>query len=139
MRARWCDVDATLMLRWSYCDATLRSRWGYCWYVDVTLIMPRCYVDVMLIICWCYVLIRWCYIDDGVGFGFGYRGVLPGSCLWYTSILFNIMSEIDDGLQVKNMLRCRWLWYIVFCSTSCKKLVMDFKLYILYAAYGYNI
>ena len=61
----------------------------------------------MLIIRWCYVLIRWCYVDDGVGFGWGgvgwvcsgYRGVLPGSCFWYTSILFNIMSEIDDGLQ----------------------------------------
>ena len=55
------------------------------------------------------------------------------------SILFNIMSEIDDGLQVIYMLRCRWLLYIVFCSTSRKKLILDFKLYICYAADGSNI
>ena len=52
---------------------------------------------------------------------------------------FNIMSDIDDGLQVIYMLRCRWLLYRVFCSTSCQILMMDFKLNICYAADGYYI
>ena len=50
------------------------------------------------------------------------------------------MSEIDDGLQVIYIYATLQMVIIYsICSTSCQKLMMDFKLYICYAADGYNI
>ena len=85
LRARWCDVDDTLMIHWSCAVDTLMLGWWYvddtltlgwscvddtlimrCWYVDVTLIMRWWYVDHALWIRWCYVdhalMIRWWYL-----------------------------------------------------------------------------
>ena len=150
---RRCYVDHTLLLRWGDVDATVGVGWGGVgWggggvitfmslackvlrrgcYVDVTLIMRWLYVDLALLIrwCyfdhapWCYVLIGWCYVDDGVGFGWGGVGwVWGGFVLGIVEVSYQVaVSDIQ-----------------VFCSTSCQKLMMDFKLYICYAADGYYI
>ena len=102
---RGCYVDVTLIMRWLYVDLALLIRW--------------CYFDHAP---WCYVLIGWCYVDDGVGFGWGGVGwVWGGFVLGIVEVSYQVVvsdiqvfcstscSEIDDGLQVIYMLRCRWL------------------------------
>ena len=130
---RGCYVDVTLIILWFYVEEPLRLLlgWGGVRWGGVGGVWWR--FNTLMLRWW------WC----GVGLGWvcsGYRGVLPASCFWYTSILFNIMSEIDDGLQVIYICYAAAGYNIeYFVQHHVRYWWWTSSIYICYAADGYDI